>query len=488
MSAGILAIDQGTSSTKALLLDGRGRVAARAARRIETRYPQAGWAEQDGETIWRSVVEVVAELVATGHAVAGVAISNQRETVGLWGVDGRPVAPFVLWQCRRTSEHCARLRGVEPEIHARTGLAVDPMFSATKLAWLLDHTPGARDLAGKGGLRAGTVDAWLLWNLTGGLVHATDHSNASRTQLMNLETLGWDPELAAIFDVPRQILPDIQPSGSLFGVTADGATALPAGVPICAMMGDSHAALFGHGFDGPGRIKATCGTGSSLMTVTDRRIRSGHGLSEAIAWSRADGVLHALEGNIVVSGHIMTFIARLLNLQDEQALIDLAFSVPDSGGVVVVPALAGLGAPHWRDEARGLVSGMTLGTQPAHVARAALEAVALQIRDVFVAMEADLGQTLPSLSVDGGAVANDALAQLLADVLERPVHRPASQDISALGAARMGALQLGLPEPIASASGEATVFLPAMGAAARGRLLLNWSDAVARTVMARSNI
>lgn len=479
---GVLAIDQGTSSTKALLIDADGRVLAQASRRIETRHHRPGWAEQDGEEIWRSVVEVIADIVARGHAVDALAITNQRETVGLWDLEGRPAAPFVLWQCRRTSERCAALRESEALVTERTGLAVDPMFSATKLAWLLDNTPDARPRSARGELRAGTVDAWILWRLTAGGVHATDHSNASRTQLMNLDTLEWDPGLADLFGVPVSILPAIRPSQSEFGVTVGDVTALPAGVPIRAMLGDSHAAAFGHGLDGPGRAKATCGTGSSLMTITGRRVRSRHGLSETVAWSDADGALYALEGNIVVSGQALSFAARLLGLQNEQDLFDLAAATSDNGGVVFVPAMAGLGAPYWRDDARGAILGMTLGVTPAHLARAAVEAVALQIHDVFRAMEADLGSHLPWLAIDGGAAANDRLASLIADVIDRPVRRPASREFSAFGAARLASHGLG--RPFAPPVSDEAAFDPTMKAEDRERLLDGWRDAIARVTLA----
>jgi glycerol kinase len=374
-----------------------------------------------------------------------------------------------------------KAEGHEPDVVARTGLTLNPMFSAGKLAWLLDQDPALRERAERGEVKAGTVDSWLLWQLTGGARHATDHSNASRTQLMNLKTLAWDPDMARLFDVPPAILPEILPSDSPFGETAAGATALPAGLPIHAILGDSHAALYGHGIDGPGRIKATCGTGSSLMTVTDARVWSAHGLSSTIAWSQASGALHALEGNISVSGHTAAFVTQLLGLKDEAALTALAASVPDSGGVCLVPALAGLGAPHWNDEARGLVSGMNLGTTPAHVARAALEAVALQIHDVFMAMQADLHGVLPELNVDGGASRNDLLMQLLADLIDRPVRRTDAAEVSALGAARLAARGLGFD--LALSDGVGRTFTPAMPSEVRQNILARWRDALRRAML-----
>ncbi len=480
----ILAIDQGTTNTKAVLVGPEGEILATASRPTKVVYPRPGWAEQSADAIWGSVAEVIAEIVAKGLPIDAVGISNQRESALLWETaSGRPAGPVVSWQCGRSATRCEALKaqGYEPDVLARTGLTLNPMFSAGKLAWLLDEAPDGPVRAARGELKAGTVDSWLLWNLTGGARHATDHSNASRTQLMNLSTLDWDPEMARLFGVPIEALPQILPSDALFGETAGGATALPAGVPIHAAMGDSHAALYGHGLDGPGGIKATCGTGSSLMSVTKERVWSAHGLSSTIAWSRSSGALHALEGNISVSGHTAAFVTKLLGLKDERALTDLALTVPDSGGVALVPALAGLGAPHWRDEARGLVSGMNLGTTPAHLARAALEAVALQIHDVFMAMQADLHLDLPALHVDGGASRNDMLMQLLADLIDRPVLRADAAELSALGAARLAAEGMGaVAPPVRPAE---RTFTPSMTASTRSEIVERWRDALRRAML-----
>ena len=427
----ILAIDQGTSNTKALLVAPDGSVLLSRSRAMQVAYPRPGWAEQSASDIWETVAALLAETVAAAPQaeIAALAIANQRATVVLWETEtGRPLAPAVIWQCQRSAERCAALRaaGHGDEVAARSGLAIDPLFPAAKIAWLLDSVPGARDRAARGEIKCGTVDSWLLWNLTGGAAHATDHSNASRTQLFNLDTLDWDGELARIFDVPFDILPRILPSDGGFGAVAPGLTALPDGTPVQAMLGDSHAALFAHGVRGPGQVKATIGTGSSLMAATPARVRSSHGLSSTIAWSRAEGgSQHALEGNISVSGHAVAFATALLGLPDETAFTRLASEVEDSDGVVFVPALGGLGAPHWQAGARGTISGMTLGTRPAHIARATLEAVALQIGDVLDAIEADLGAPVPALSIDGGAARNPLLAQLLADLLGRTIVRPA---------------------------------------------------------------
>jgi glycerol kinase len=481
MPDAILSIDQGTSNSKAFLFALDGRILTQASRSMRVSYPQPGWAELDPESLWRTVRDTINEVHGARPDVTmrAVAISNQRESILLWDAEnGAPIGPCVIWQCRRSSDICARLRdeGREALIAEKSGLGIDPLFPAAKIAWLLDNIPGAWAAAEAGRLKAGTVDSWLVWNLTGGRVHATDASNASRTQLMNISTGQWDPELAAVFHVPLSLLPDIRASDGDFGRVAPGATDLPEGTAIRAVMGDSHAALYGHGITAPGRIKATLGTGSSLMAVTPSRVRSSHGLSGTIAWSRGGRLNHALEGNISVSGQAAAFATRLLGLPDEAALLELARSVPDSGGVVFVPALAGLGAPHWRDRARGQIVGMSLGTTPAHVARATLEAIALQIRDVFTAMEADLGHELPDISVDGGATTNDLLMQLLADLLDRPVIRPAITEVTALGVARMAGEALAVWQADSKAQGE--VFYPQMPEHERDQLLARWDAAL----------
>jgi glycerol kinase len=443
----ILAVDQGTTNTKALAVGRDGEIAATASAPMTVTYPQPGWAEQSAEDIWQSVRAVIDDIVGTvgADAIAGVAISNQRESIVVWDrATLTPIAPCVIWQCRRSAERCAAIRaaGHEPEIIAKTGLGVDPLFPAAKLAWILDNVSGARARAERGDLAAGTVDSWLIARLTAGQVHATDASNASRTQLLDTATMSWDHELGRIFDVPIAILPELRNSDADFGSVAPGLSALSAGTPIRAAIGDSHAALYGHGVRRPGIVKATYGTGSSLMTLTPARIASRHGLSGTIGWATTDGVAHALEGNISVSGQAAAFMAEMLGLTDAGALAELAATVPDSNGVAFVPALVGLGAPHWRDEVRGLVTGLSLGTKPAHLARAAIEAIALQVMDVYSAMESDLGQELSGLSADGGASRNDMLMQLQADLVAGPVRRSGVAELSAIGAAMLAARSL----------------------------------------------
>ena len=475
----ILAIDQGTTNTKAIVLDRRGQIVARASSPMEVSYPQPGWAEQSAEHIWQSVKAVIAEVVhAVGEPVVALAISNQRETIVVWdAATGVAIAPAVIWQCRRSAERCASLRsaGHAHEIEARTGLGLDPLFPAAKIAWILDAVPGARARAERGELRAGTIDAWLLAKLTGGTVHATDYSNASRTQLFNTATLEWDSELGRLFDVPLALMPKVMPSDSRFGTTVS-ATALPSGVPILAMVGDSHAALYGHGIRKPGTAKATYGTGSSLMTVTPVRVLSRHGLSSTIAWSTAEGLAYAIEGNISVSGQAAAFMADMLGITDAENLSRLAATVDDANGVVFVPALVGLGAPHWRDDARGAISGLSLGTRPAHLARAAIDAIALQVADVFAAMESDIGMALDGLSVDGGPSRNDMLMQLQADLLERPVRRGDVADLSAVGAAMMARRTLAPNNDWPSA--DVQVFEPAAPNVRTALIKENWRAAL----------
>lgn len=476
----ILAIDQGTTNTKALLIAQNGGIIAEATCATSVDYPRPGWAEQSPEIIWNSVLDVVRRTVAAsrGWTIAAIGISNQRESALLWERDtAEPIGPCILWQCRRTSARCADLRaeGFEAMVAAKTGLRLDPLFSATKLAWLLDQSPNNAERAARGELQAGTVDSWLLRKLTGR--HATDFSNASRTQLLSISSGTWDDELCELFGVPRAVLPEVQPSDSFFGETSSELDGIPPGIPVQAMMGDSHAALFGHGIEQPGRVKVTIGTGSSLMTPTPRPVTSSHGLSTTIAWRNSQTTVYALEGNIAISGQAAAFAAKLLGVADQQALCELANSVPDNGGVSLVPALAGLGAPHWRDNARGMICGMSLSTMPGHIARAAYEGIALQIRDVFASIEADIRCQVESISVDGGASSNDFLMQLLADVLDRPAQRMNTTEVSALGAARMAGRAIGMSIPHAKPK---RTFVPSKDEVWRSAMLATWNDAIAR--------
>ena len=467
----ILAIDQGTTNTKAVLVDETGAIRARASAPLTTQYPHPGWAEQSASALWASVQQVIAELAVHGLP-DGIAIANQRETLVVWDrATGEPICPAPIWQCRRTAEASARLiaEGHDAQVVAATGLGINPLFPAGKLAWVIANVPEARPLLAQGRLCAGTVDAWLLWKLTG--VFATDHSNASRTQLFDTRTLRFSEDLAALFGAENGCLPEPRPSDSRFGETRAGATALPAGVPVLAMMGDSHAALYGHGVRAPGTVKATYGTGSSLMTLTPARVASGHGLSGTIAWTDRNGTAHALEGNITVSAQAAAFMAGILGLSSAAEVSALAETVPDTGGVAFVPALAGLGAPHWDDAARGTITGMTHGTTRAHLARAAIEAIAHQIADVFAAMEADAGR-LQGLSADGGASGNGFLMQRQADFIQGMVRQSPVEEVGALGVAAMAFTHFGVALPL---GGEGRSFAPQADASADRAL---WAGAL----------
>jgi glycerol kinase len=477
----ILAIDQGTTNTKALLVAPDGRILASGSAPTQVEHPHPGWAQQDADAILRSVASAVEQALAAAGPVniAAIGISNQRESVVVWDTaSSRPLGPCVIWQCRRSAGICAdlRARGHEAAIRARSGLQLNPMFSAGKLRWLLDNQPMARAAHAEGRLRAGTVDSWLLWTLTGGRAHACDAGNAARTQMLGLDQAAWDDELLSFFGIDPAILPRILPSDAAFGVTAGGFAGLPDGLPIRAMMGDSHAALFGHGIRAPGRAKVTLGTGSSLMTLTQARPQSTTGLSETIAWALDETPAYALEGNITVSTHAAAFAAEMLGLDGPEALTALAASVADSDGVIFVPALAGLGAPHWQEDARGLFCGLSLRTGRAHLARAALEGIAHQICDLVEAMQADLAEPIDTLCVDGGGARNDLLLRLLADLSGRGVSRPAQTELSAWGAAAMAAQAIGQPLPTPD---HAAPITPAMAPAQRDTLRRQWRDALA---------
>jgi glycerol kinase len=491
----ILAIDQGTTNTKVLLFDDESRVVARASRPVSMSFPQPGWVEQDALDLWRSVEAGIRACLADVTLEPDVvAVTNQRESVLVWErASGRPLGPCITWQCRRTSPFCDELRrrGLHHTIEQKTGLTVDPLFSASKIRWLLDAIPNGRARAAAGELCAGTVDSWVLWHLTGNNArphgereapHATDATNGSRTQLYSLAAGDWDDELLAIFEIPRRILPEIRSSSGLFGTTfaVDG---LADGVPIAALIGDSHAALFGHGAVEPGMVKATYGTGSSLMTVTGGRAFSPEGLSRTVAWSLPEHTMFALEGNITMTGGAVDWLGRFLGAADALAVASLAATVSDAGGVYVVPAFAGLGAPYWDDRARGLISGLTRGTTAAHVARATIESVAYQVRDVFDAMVPDPAGARVTLLADGGASRNDQLMQFQADVLGCPVERSASTDLSAQGAAWLAGLALGIwpsVDALITLPRGVDRFEPSMSQPERADRYAGWIDAVRR--------
>ncbi len=422
----ILALDQGTTNSKALLVDAEGRIVATASQALNVDYPQPGWVEQDARALWSTLSAAVDECLSRADdvEVIAVGVSNQRETVLMWDrATGQPLGPCVIWQCRRSAPFCHDLaeQGLEGWLRRRTGLTIDPLFSASKMRWLLDNVPGARQRAEAGAICFGTVDSWVLWNLTGGALHRCDYSNASRTQLFNLHDLRWDDELLALFGVPAPALPTPCPSSQIFAQTV-AIGALPAGIPVGALIGDSHAALFGHAGFEAGTVKATYGTGTSLMTPIPAPVFSERGLSTTIAWARED-VTYALEGNISVTGAAVQWVAHLLGLDSAEAVAALSQETESSGGVYLVPAFVGLGAPHWREAARGTITGLTRGSGPAHLARATVESIAYQVRDVFDVMDAEAGVPLQRLLADGGASRNDMLMQFQADIIDRPVVR-----------------------------------------------------------------
>jgi glycerol kinase len=494
----ILAIDQGTTGTTVLVVDPSMTVRGRGYREIPQLYPRPGEVEHDPEAIWRSVTEAIGAALADAGGAAGriaaIGITNQRETTLLWErASGRPVANAIVWQDRRTADACAALKaaGHEALIRARTGLVLDPYFSATKIRWLLDHVPGLAARAAAGELAFGTVDSFLVWRLSGGAVHVTDASNASRTLLYDLDARGFSDQLTALFGVPRALLPEVCPSAGVVATTRGlaAATGLPDGIPIAGIAGDQQAALFGQDCLQPGDVKCTFGTGSFvLMNVGAAPVRSSAGLLATMAWilapqANAGGgaeTAYALEGSAFIAGALVQWLRDGLQIIGAASEIEaLARSVPDAGGVTIVPALVGLGAPHWRPEARGLITGLTRGTTRAHIARAALEAIALQNVDLVVAMAADAGAPLTRMRVDGGAAANNLLMQLQADLLGVTIERPAMLESTALGAAKLAARGVGLRVTPAAAA-QPTVFEPAMDPRTRDTYLDRWHAAVAK--------
>jgi glycerol kinase len=445
----VLAIDQGTTGTTALLLGARGDVRARGYAEIPQHFPRPGWVEHDGEQIWASVLTAIAQAFAAAKAKAGdvaaIGITNQRETTLLWNrATGRPVARAIVWQDRRTADRCRALsaKGVGPEVSRRTGLLLDPYFSSTKVEWLLRHTRGLRAAARAGRIAFGTVDSWLLYKLTGGRVHATDPTNASRTMLFDIGRMRWDDRMLELFGVPRSVLPEVGPSSGRFGETAHIAPLRP-GIPIAGIAGDQQAALFGQGCVGAGQIKNTYGTGCFLLLHTGgRRVRSRAGLLTTVACGPRGEASYALEGSVFIAGAAMQWLRDGLRILDHAAASEsLARSVPDDGGVVVVPAFVGLGAPYWRPDVRGAVFGLTRGTTRAHVVRATLESLAFQTRDLVEAMARDA--KVRELRVDGGAAANSFLMQYQADILGVPVLRPRVIETTALGAGLLAGLGTG---------------------------------------------
>jgi glycerol kinase len=446
----VLALDQGTTSSRAIVFDHAGKIRALAQREFRQIFPQPGWVEHDPNEIWSSQIAVAHEVLAKAQLsaldIAAIGIANQRETAIVWEKKtGTPIANAIVWQDRRTASACASLaqQAIAPWIQATTGLVIDAYFSATKIAWLLDHIPGARQKAQAGELAFGTVDTWLAWKLSNGRLHVTDATNASRTLLYDIGKGEWNTELLRIFQVPREMLPDIRPSSELYGETAREIFSHP--IPIAAMAGDQHAALFGQLCLRPGMAKNTYGTGCFMLLHTgERPIASANKLLSTVAWQRGGKRDFALEGSVFVAGAAVQWLRDGLGIIKSAAEVEaLAASVPDTGGVYLVPAFTGLGAPHWNAQARGTVTGITRGTTAAHLARAALEGICHQVADVLEAMQADAGAKLTELRVDGGAAANNLLMQLQADLLAVPVIRPRVTETTALGTAYLAGLACG---------------------------------------------
>jgi glycerol kinase len=482
----ILAVDQGTTGTTCLLVDADLRVVARATREFPQHFPQPGWVEHDPEELWRSVLATIADVLpaAAGRRVAAIGITNQRETSLVWERStGAPIHRALVWQDRRTAGVCEALKsgGHEPLVRARTGLVLDPYFSATKLAWVLDQVPGARARTGE--LAAGTIDTFLVWRLSGGQAHVTEPSNASRTLLWPLAGGGWDPELCELLRVPAAILPRVLPCTARFATTR-GVPGLPDGTPIHGIAGDQQAALFGQACFAVGEAKCTYGTGAFVMLNTgERPVPSQHGLLTTVGWQLGERTTYCLEGSAFMAGAVVQWLRDGLGIITKASEIEaLARSVDDSGGVTLVPAHAGLGAPHWRPYARGLITGLTRGTTRAHLARAALEGIALQIADLLHAMSADTGAPLRVLRVDGGAAANDLLMQMQADFLGVPLARPTMLEATALGAISLAGLGVGLwrdTEALARAWQEDRSFHPTASTPQRDQLRRAWDRAVA---------
>jgi glycerol kinase len=487
----ILAIDQGTTGTTALLVGHDLRIHGRHTVEFPQHFPKPGWVEHDPEEIWLSVRSAIMELLAaTGTAtgqIQAIGITNQRETTLLWERrDSRPVANAIVWQCRRSADICQRLKhqGFEETYRRQTGLVLDPYFSGTKLTWFLEESVETRSRAEAGHLAFGTIDSFLVWRLTGGKAHVTDVSNASRTLLMDLTTLQWDDALLEPLGVPRALLPDIASSSQLYGKTA-GLDFLPDGIPITGMAGDQQAALFGQACFAAGQTKCTYGTGAFILeNIGATPLPSKHGLLTTVAWQINGQTSYALEGSAFIAGAAVQWLRDSMGLIKSSGDIEaLAQQVPDSAGVVFIPALTGLGAPHWRNEVRGQITGLTRGTTAAHLARATLEGIALQIHDLVMAMADDRGAPGSILKVDGGAAQNNLLMQMQADLINRPVSRPETVETTALGAAMLAGLAIGFwndTQELAASWQEERCFTPQAGCRWRESLLEQWQAAIKR--------
>ena len=484
----IMALDLGTTSCRCIIFDKNGRICSAAQKEFTQYFPQPGWVEHDAEEIWATqtglMYEAMSKIDITINEIAGIGITNQRETTVLWDKEtGRPVHKAIVWQCRRTAGYCDELKnlGMAEFFRSKTGLVLDAYFSATKLRWLLDNAAGARERAEKGKLLFGTVDSWIIWKLTGGKVHVTDYSNASRTMLFNIHTLKWDEEILRVLKIPQQILPEVKPSSHVYGYT--DSKLFGREVPIAGAGGDQQCALFGQTCFERGEVKNTYGTGGfMLMNTGTAPVNSHNGLVTTIAWGVDDKVEYALEGSIFVAGAAVQWLRDELGLIRSAAESEmLAKSVPDANGCYVVPAFVGLGAPYWDQYARGAIVGLTRGVNRNHIVRATLESIAYQVNDVLMAMQEDSGMPITSLRVDGGACDNDFLMQFQADILNTSVVRPYCIETTAMGAAYLAGLAVGYwrsKEEILANHVIAAEFKPQMGQAKRENLLQGWHNAV----------
>ena len=490
MTKYILALDQGTSSSRALVFDHEGNVCSVAQMEFTQHFPQPGWVEHDPMEIWASEAAVIAEAISkigiNGKDIAAIGITNQRETTIVWDAEtGKPVHNAIVWQDRRTAAYCDELkaRGLTDKIRGKTGLIIDAYFSGTKIKWILDNVPGARERAEAGKLRFGTVDSWLVWQLTKGEVHITDVTNASRTMLFNINTLEWDKEMLDLLGIPASMLPEVKSSSEVYGHTKT--TIFAHEVPIAGIAGDQQAALFGQMCTTPGSVKNTYGTGCFLLMNTGTKpILSKNKLLTTIAWKIGDTVNYALEGSIFVGGSVVQWLRDGLGIIRSSSEIEaLASSVPDNGGVYFVPALTGMGAPYWDQDARGTICGLTRGASAAHIARAALEGIAFQTMDIVSAMEKDAGVKLAELKVDGGASRNNLLMQFQSDVLGADVVRPKVTETTGMGAAYLAGLAVGFwasPDEIRSQWQADRTFSPSGKDVAP--LKAGWADAISRTI------
>jgi glycerol kinase len=484
----LLALDQGTTSSRALVIDDTGKVVGVAQKEFTQIFPQPGWVEHDANEIWASQIGVAADALgragASSSDIAAIGITNQRETTVVWDrKTGEPIHNAIVWQDRRTAGFCDKLRadGHDKLVQEKTGLVIDAYFSGTKVNWLLDNVPGARQRAERGELAFGTIDSWLIWKLTNGAVHVTDESNASRTMFLNIHTRDWDDELLKVLNVPRSVLPQVKSSSEVYGES----TGVLAGIPIAGIAGDQQSALFGQMCTKPGMAKNTYGTGSfMLMNTGTEAVPSKNKLVTTIAWRQAGATLYALEGSVFITGAVVQWLRDGLKIiRTAPEIEELALSVPDNGGVYFVPAFVGLGAPHWDAYARGTIIGLTRGSTAGHIARAALEGIAYQVADVLLAMRADSGIKLAELRVDGGACSNNALMQFQADILGIPVVRPNNTETTASGSAYLAALAVGYYktlDEIAAQWGIDRTFEPKMSADQREKLQAEWTKALGR--------